>query len=574
MSWKKSFKGVIRHTTLQEVIQLTYIHFASFLVFLPVYFFLKRLLGLPAPDIATFVLSSALSYSFLMAYRLLVKQLFWNNKIRRSQKMHVLLYGAGEIGISVYQLLLKDFGTRYINHGFIDDDPKKTGKYLMGVKIFHSGEEMQELMQRYPIEELIICTGELSPSQLEAIYELCYARNVRVKRTPDLRYWKDGQVNVSDIQQIRVEELLGRQSIDIDQQHLLELLEGQVVLVSGAGGSIGSELCRQLANYPLGKLVLVDQSESALYDIQQELRNNHPGLETLAVLADVRKRSLLAPVFRKESPSLLFHAAAYKHVPMLENYPLQAIETNIFGTRNLADLSLEYGVRKFIMVSTDKAVNPSNVMGATKRVAEKYVQSLNQAGKGKVSTQFITTRFGNVLGSNGSVIPLFRRQIERGGPVTVTDRDMVRYFMTIPEACRLVMEACKMGNGGEIFVFDMGKPVKIYELAEKMIVMAGKTPNVDMQISITGLREGEKMYEELHSDLELTLPTHHAKICIVSSEKSNSSWLEAELERLRNLCTPETADISLVRQLKVLVPEFVSKASRFAELDRELMDER
>lgn len=429
-------------------------------------------------------------------------------------------------------------------------------------------------MEQYPIEELIICTGRLSASQLEAIYEVCYAGNVRVKRTPDRRYWKDRQFTVSDMQQIRMEELLGRQSIAIDQRHLVGEFDGQVVLVTGAGGSIGSELCRQLANYRLGKLVLVYQSESALYDIQQELRNNRPGLETLTVLVDVRKRSLLAPVFCEESPSLLFHAAAYKHVPMLENYPLQAIENNIFGTQNLADLSLEYGVRKFIIVSTDKAVNPSNVMGATKRVAEKYVQSLNQAGNEEVSTQFITTRFGNVLGSNGSVIPLFRRQIERGGPVTVTDRDMVRYFMTIPEACRLVMEACKMGNGGEIFVFDMGKPVKIYELAEKMIVMAGKTPNVDMQISITGLREGEKMYEELHSDLELTLPTHHAKICIVSSEKSNPSWLEAELERLRNLCTPGTADITLVRQLKVLVPEFVSKASRFAELDQELIDER
>ncbi len=564
MNWKKSFKGVIRHTTLQEVIQLTFIHFGSFLCFLPVYFILSNLPGVEPLGIAAFVLCTALSYSFLMAYRLLVKQLFWNNKIRRTRQMHVLLYGAGEIGISVYQLLLKDFGTRYINHGFIDDDPKKTGKYLMGVKIHSSGEGMLELMDSHPIEELIICTGQLAPAQLEAVYEACYARNVRVKRTPDLRYWKEGQFNVSDIQQIKMEELLGRESIDIDQGHLSGEFDGEVVLVTGAGGSIGSELCRQLAKYPLGKLVLLDQSESALYDIQQELRSIFPDLPIVPVLGDIKRKRLLRAVFRRETPKLVFHAAAYKHVPMLENYPLQAIENNVLGTRNLADLSLLYRVRKFIMVSTDKAVNPSNVMGATKRVAEKYVQSLSQQGG---ATQFITTRFGNVLGSNGSVIPLFRRQIEQGGPITVTNRDMVRYFMTIPEACRLVMEACKMGHGGEIFVFDMGKPVNIYELAEKMIVMAGKTPNVDMHVTISGLREGEKMYEELHSDLEYALPTHHPKIHIVSSEKADASWLVSEIRGLEGLCRKEADETALVRQLKVLVPEFISKASRFSALD-------
>lgn len=411
---------------------------------------------------------------------------------------------------------------------------------------------------------VVLAISKMRKEKISEITEICLENNWEVKVLPAFDDWIDGKMPVKSVRDVKIEDLLGRDEIRLNLQRIHQNLVGRTILVTGAAGSIGSEIVRQLLKYPIGKLVLLDQAESALYDLQQEINSKYKKASFELVIADVSNSSRMRKVFEHFNPEIVFNAAAYKHVPLMEDNPYEALRVNVGGTRILADLSVEFGVEKFVMISTDKAVNPTNVMGASKRICEIYIQSLAQ--RVDINTSFITTRFGNVLGSNGSVVPLFKRQIEQGGPVKVTHPDITRYFMTIPEACQLVLEAGCMGKGGEIFVFDMGKPVKILDLAKKMIQLAGLKLNVDIHISFTGLRHGEKLYEELLARNENTLPTHNDKIMIGQVRSHDFEVINTAITEILNYLNVENNEM-LVARMKNLVPEFISKNSTYELLD-------
>jgi FlaA1/EpsC-like NDP-sugar epimerase len=429
---------------------------------------------------------------------------------------------------------------------------------------------LEKLVKQFGITELIIAVRDLSVQRKNEIIDECLRLNVSVSMVPPVDQWINGGLTAGAIREIKIEDLLSREQILLDNPRIEEDIKGKIVLVTGAAGSIGSELCRQICHYHPKLIVLLDIAESPLYDIEQEFREHYPNCPIKIILGDVRNRKKMKEVFKEFKPEVVFHAAAYKHVPMMENYPEEAIHANVIGTKILADLSVLAQVDKFVFVSTDKAVNPTNVMGASKRAAEMYVQALNQyldSNHKKYHTKFITTRFGNVLGSNGSVIPLFKKQILNGGPVSVTHPEITRYFMTIPEACQLVLEAAVMGEGGEIYVFDMGEPVKILDLAKKMIQLSGKKVDTDIKIQFTGLREGEKLFEELLNDFETVKITHHPKIKIAQVLPSSYHKIDGQIDFFQELIGKNN-ETDLVRHLKSLVPEYISNSSRFEVLDR------
>jgi FlaA1/EpsC-like NDP-sugar epimerase len=452
----------------------------------------------------------------------------------------------------------------------LDDDPKKDGKNIDGKRIYKGLLELERLVKQHNITELIIAVRDLTVQRKNEIIDECLRLNVSVSIVPPVDQWINGGLTAGAIREIKIEDLLSRQQIKLDNPRIQEDLIGKVVLVTGAAGSIGSELCRQISHYDPKLLILLDIAESALYDVEQEFKENWPHCKIKIILGDVRNKKKMKEVFRNLKPQVVFHAAAYKHVPMMENYPEEAVHANVIGTKILADLSVLSQVDKFVFVSTDKAVNPTNVMGASKRTAEMYVQALNEyleRNHKKYHTKFITTRFGNVLGSNGSVIPLFKKQILHGGPITVTHPDITRYFMTIPEACQLVLEAGVMGEGGEIYVFDMGRPVKILDLAKKMIQLSGKKVDEDIKIVFSGLREGEKLYEELLNDFETVKITHHPKIKIAQVAPAAYHKIDGQIELFIDLIA-KNSENDLVSHLKVIVPEYISNSSRFEVLDR------
>jgi FlaA1/EpsC-like NDP-sugar epimerase len=411
---------------------------------------------------------------------------------------------------------------------------------------------------------VILSIQQISPGRRQEIIELCLANNARVLTVPPVQNWINGELSFRQIRKVRIEELLERDPIKLNEDNIRKQLKGKTILITGAAGSIGSELVRQIAKFEPGKLILLDNAESPLHDLQLELADTQRNLSFEVVIGDVRSKERLENVFKTFRPQLVYHAAAYKHVPMMENNPSESILTNVLGTKITADLSVQYNVERFVMISTDKAVNPTNVMGASKRIAEIYTQALSNENK---QTKFITTRFGNVLGSVGSVIPRFRQQIENGGPVTITDPEITRYFMTIPEACRLVLEAGCMGNGGEILIFDMGKSVKIIDLAKKMIQLSGLTLGRDIEIVTTGLRPGEKLYEELLNDEENTLPTHHEKIMIAKVPVYDFKKISSELDQLVSLFNSQN-NMEIVKKMKEIVPEYISNNSVFEKLDK------
>jgi FlaA1/EpsC-like NDP-sugar epimerase len=477
----------------------------------------------------------------------------------------VLIYGAGGSGIITKNTLLQDSASRYDIAGFIDDNTSKIGKTLEGIRIYGPNQVFNDFLNKNDISEVIISIQNISSLRKREMIELCMEKNVSVKTVPPAQKWINGELSSNQIKNIRIEDLLERDSIELSNENISREIDGKVIFVTGAAGSIGSEIVRQLLNFHPLKVVLIDQAESPLYDLEFELKNKHDASRFEVVVCDVTNYSRLNKAFQHFRPDHVFHAAAYKHVPLMELNPYEAVNVNIMGTRNLANLASEYKVSKFVFVSTDKAVNPTNVMGATKRAAEIYVQSLNANS----STSFITTRFGNVLGSNGSVIPTFRKQIENGGPITVTHKEITRYFMTIPEACQLVLEAGAMGKGGEIYVFDMGESVKIYDLATKMIKLSGLTLGKDIEIKITGLRPGEKLYEELLNEAETTMPTHHPKIMIGKVNEYPLDTVKDGLDEVSNLLQNSNDNMLLVRKLKELVPEYISKNSMYSQLDKE-----
>jgi len=467
--------------------------------------------------------------------------------------VRVVVHGAGEAGLVVKRTLERAGNARYAVAAFIDDDPRRAGKRLEGAPIHHA-DKLPALLAGGAVDQVIIAMARPDPENRRRTVDACMAAKVRVLTIPPVEDWINGQLNPGQIQELRIEDLLGRPVIEFDQADVRRLLAGKRVLVTGAAGSIGGELARQLAALGTAELVLTDIAESGLYDLEMELRGrSHFAKGSTVVLADVRDKRNMERVFTLHRPEVVFHAAAYKHVPLMEAQPAEAIATNVLGTRNVAALAKAHGAGTFVLISTDKAVNPTSVMGATKRVAEMLVNGM-AASEGE-GTRFITTRFGNVLGSSGSVVPLFRRQIEAGGPVTVTHPEVTRFFMTIPEACRLVLEAAAMGKGGEIYVFDMGKPVRIADLAEKMVRLSGKEPGVDIAITYTGLRPGEKLYEELLATAENTLPTHHPRILIGKVRQDASGEAERRAGALIAALGIAT-DEDLVAHLRSMVPEY------------------
>lgn len=496
--------------------------------------------------------------------RIVLRLLFDRLRLQGVNRLNTAIFGAGELGAMLHNVLKQNTTHNYRVTAFFDDNPRVHKKYLNGVRIFNPEKSFAAVVKKYNIKYAIIGINGLPEARRVAFINECLEHQVKVLKVPPTENWLNSKLDLGQLRKIRFEDLLSRPAIELDQKGIRESIQGKVVLVTGCAGSIGSEIVRQLLPYEPGLLIGVDQAETPLAQLELSLKTAVKNKRFLPVIGDVRNKRMLEQLFGKYQPEYVFHAAAYKHVPIMEHFPAEAIRTNVMGTMNLADLAVKHQVQKFVMVSTDKAVNPSNVMGASKRIAEIYVQALSS--RGDHQTQFITTRFGNVLGSNGSVIPIFKKQIEHGQAVTVTHPEVTRFFMTIPEACQLVLEAGAMGKGSEIFIFDMGEPVKIIDLAHKMIQMAGLVPEEDIEIRFTGLRPGEKLYEELLDDGEGVIATHHPKIQKAAVRANDYHEIETEMAALVKLMDQNDV-LLLVGKMKDIVPEFSSLNSRFSVLD-------
>lgn len=551
---------MVRHTNTDDARRIFLTVLGGTLAFLVIgavrYFLFDGYYFLPTSVI---VIDFMATVMLLIVTRIGFKLLHLRSRGAGKDEVKVVIHGAGEAGLITKRTLEREGSRRYRVEAFVDDDERKAGKRLEGSLVHHT-DKLPELLASAGVNEVIIAIQRPDPENRRKVVDAAMAAKVRVLTVPPVGEWINGQLSAGQIKDVRIEDLLGRAVIDLDDAQLRSHFKGKSVLVTGAAGSIGGELVRQLARLGVESLVLVDIAESGLYDVETELRAQ--GTNNLHVrIADVRDRDAMRSVLSAHRPQVVFHAAAYKHVPLMEAQPREAVHTNVHGTRLVAELACDHGVEQFVLVSTDKAVNPTSVMGASKRVAEMVVTSVGATRTG--SPRFITTRFGNVLGSSGSVIPLFRRQIAAGGPVTVTHPEVTRFFMTIPEACRLVLEAAIMGKGGEIFVFDMGQPVRIADLAEKMIRLSGLEPGVDIQVAYTGLRPGEKLYEELLATAENTLPTHHPRILIGQVRATDPALVLAQVDRMADLQN----DDELVRALKQLVPEYRSHNSVYSNFD-------
>ena len=509
------------------------------------------------------------SFLFLFQYRLLIKNIFEYYRKTIRDKQNVAIFGAGQFGILTKQLIDGSDDTNYKVVAFFEDDVRKAGKVINGTRIYDAKTNLELALVALEVSELIIAVQNLSFERKNEIVDLCLRENIKVRAVPQVKDWVKGELRLNHIKEINIEDLLGRESIKLNNEIVSQQILSRRVCVTGAAGSIGKELVRQVIQYHPSMLILIDQAESALYEVERELEDGSRSVDVLTYVADIGNYSRMDEIMRTHQPEIVFHAAAYKHVPLMEKNPVEAVLCNVFGTKNIADLSVKYGVSKFVMISTDKAVNPTNVMGCSKRISEIYVQSLNNyiKTKGKSNTHFVTTRFGNVLGSNGSVIPYFKKQIASGGPVTVTHPEITRYFMTITEACQLVLEAGAMGQGGEIFLFDMGQSIKIVDLAKKMIKLSGLELNKDIEIVYNGLRQGEKLYEELLASKENTIQTHHAKIMIAKVQEYEYEVVLKKMDELYLAASNNLDGYEIVKIMKDVVPEFKSNSSRYTILD-------
>lgn len=560
-----SYKGVVRHTGVRDVYNI-FNAICLFSIMTILLVVVNRRLGFMddfTVPLTIIIIHSLLSFIGLTASRYLFKALYNNLVFGFDYKSikNVLIYGAGESGILTKNALTSNSKSKSKVVGYIDKDNQKVGKHINGVKVFNPEALTESFILKNNISEVIFSIQNIDHKKLRVLVESLVDYPVLVKIVPPVEDWINGELKLSQIKQVQIEDLLDRATINIENSKISGELEDKVVLVSGGAGSIGSEIVRQICTYNYKSLIVIDQAESALYDLQQELKQN--GFHNfIPIVADIRDKNRMNNIFQEYLPNIVFHAAAYKHVPLMEYNSYEAIKINVAGTKVVCDLSVAYNVDKFVFVSTDKAVNPTNVMGATKRIAEMYISCMQQQNK----TKFITTRFGNVLGSNGSVIPLFKKQIEKGGPLTVTHKDVTRFFMTIPEASQLVLEAGAMGTGGEIFIFDMGESVKIFDLAKNMIKLSGLNYPADIDIKVTGLRPGEKLYEELLANGENTLPTYHKKIMISKVRDLDFAKVRSNIDQL---CVSNMFfDIDTVKLMKEIVPEYISKNSELSVLDK------
>jgi len=567
----RTYSGIIRHSSYIDAVKLLFSQMAVLVVFLIANFFYEISTGEKAILNTALFINIVLSFCGLFLYRVVVKQtfeLYFSDK-GTNKLIRTIIYGTDANAISVANALKFETPTRFKIVGFVDKNNLNSNKRMLDLPILVQKKKLPTLMRSVGAEAIIIADKSLTKDQQLLIVDKCLEYNYRVYTVPLISNWEN-QKEISDkVKNIQIEDLLERNPIILDNRTISKDLKDKTIMITGAAGSIGSEIVRQVIQFKPYSIILVDQAETPLHQLTLELGAITTDAQLHSVIADVRNREVMKRIFKEHQPQVVYHAAAYKHVPLMEDNPAQAIQTNVEGTKNVADLACEYKAKKFVMVSTDKAVNPSNVMGASKRIAEKYVQSLQlrsikeNQGKG---TKFITTRFGNVLGSNGSVVPLFTKQIAAGGPVTITHQDIIRYFMTIPEACQLVLEAGSMGKGGEIYIFDMGKPVKIIDLARKMIKLAGFIPDKDIPIKIVGLRPGEKLYEELLNDTSKTIPTYHEKIMIAEEIQDEFENLHVEIEELIGMST-FFGNEDIVAKMKKIVPEFKSMNSTYQFLD-------
>jgi len=568
----RTYSGIIRHSSFTDAIKLFFSQ-VSVLVLLLVFnliFFLFNQEKL-FKNSALFI-NIVLSFCGLFLYRVMVKQAFefYFSEKNDAKLIKTLIYGTDANAISVANALKFETPTRFKIVGFVDRNTQNASKRMLDLPILVQKKKFSTLMRSIGAEGVIIADRSLSIENQLVIVDQCLEFNYKVYTVPQISDWEDQKEISKKVKNIQIEDLLERKPIVLDNKAITKQLENKTVLITGAAGSIGSEIVRQVLGFDPKEIIILDQAETPLHHLGLEMESLKHNSKIHHVIADIRNKEAMKKVFKLHKPQVVFHAAAYKHVPLMEENPSQAILNNIEGTKNIADLSCEFKVKNFVMISTDKAVNPSNVMGASKRIAEKYVQSLQLKSikmNGSKGTKFITTRFGNVLGSNGSVVPLFTSQIAKGGPVTITHQDIIRYFMTIPEACQLVLEAATMGNGGEIYIFDMGKPVKIIDLARKMIKLAGFIPDVDIKIQIVGLRPGEKLYEELLNDTSKTLPTYHEKIMIAQELQEEFETLHADIDELIGIANFFDND-DIVAKMKKIVPEFRSMNSVYTVLDK------
>ena len=560
----KSYTGIVRYTGVQDAVRIAAaVAISSFIILVinTVALGYSTILSLTTLVITLY---TVFTFLFLISYRVLVKYLFAYAKNYKMKKKSVVIFGAGDTGVATQRVLENDGQSNIQIVAFIDDDKKKGSKNLNGAPIMTFA-AFKELANVQPIDELIIASYSLPTKRKNEIVDFCLDHDIKALSVPPYSKWAEGKFTSRQLQSIKIEELLERDPIQINNNQIKSQIKGKRILVTGAAGSIGSEIVRQLIPYAPELIILCDQAETPLHTLELELIENGTRANCLSYLADITNKSRMESLFEEFKPQYVYHAAAYKHVPMMELCPTEAVRNNVVGVKLIADLSVKYNVDRFVMISTDKAVNPTNVMGASKRMAEMYVQALSK--QENIATKFITTRFGNVLGSNGSVIIRFKEQIEKGGPVTVTHPNITRYFMTIPEACQLVLEAGSMGNGGEIFVFDMGQPVAIADLAKKMIRLYGLIPNIDVNITYSGLRPGEKLYEELLNDEENTTQTYHDKILIAKVRDVSYDLVYQSTIELENILNTSNDEMQLVSKMKELVPEYISNNSIYEKLD-------
>lgn len=562
----RTYSNVLRFSSFIDIMRIFVSLTVSYALLMISSVLLASYLDIRLAPVSVLFMAYIISFAIMSCSRIVVKMFYELLNFDGSHSANVFIYGAKEAGVNIAKALRVNLRNHYRLRGFIADEPELINKVMMGVKVFPNDESLIDVLNDRDVHTIIISPAKMEELKKSDMADRLLAHNIKLMTAPPLSEWSGQTLNRTQLKEIQIEDLLQRDPIEIDIHKVASHLEGKRVMITGAAGSIGSEIMRQVASFNPYKLILVDQAETPLHDIRLELQDRWRDIDAETIIADISNATRMEDIFKEYQPQYIFHAAAYKHVPMMEDNVSESIQINVFGTRTLADLAVKYGAEKFVMISTDKAVNPTNVMGCSKRICEIYVQSLAKKlqEKGGHVTQFITTRFGNVLGSNGSVIPRFRGQIQRGGPVTVTHPEIIRYFMTIPEACRLVLEAGSMGNGGEIYIFDMGKPVKIVDLAKRMISLSGRT---DVKIEFTGLRHGEKLYEELLNVKELTKPTYHEKIMIATVREYDYDEVKQRIQKLIEVSY--TYDqMQIVAAMKDIVPEFISKNSCFEALDK------